>query len=197
MKPIGDRLKLPISFDAALLHRDLALLESFDWIDHFVKRNYEGDWTVLPLRGTKGAQHPIMSIYSAPDQTEFEDTAILGHCAYFQTVLETLPFELQAVRLMALTPGSVIKPHHDNDLSIEDGFARFHIPITTNPGVSFILNEQAVNMKVGECWYLRLSDTHSVKNEGNAPRVHMVIDAPVTPQMLAFMEIDEPHSSHN
>ncbi|MEP3891799.1 MAG: aspartyl/asparaginyl beta-hydroxylase domain-containing protein [Hellea sp.] len=192
-----DRLKLPLSFDGALLQRDLAILDSFDWIDHFVKRNYEGDWTVLPLRGTKGAQHPIMSIYSAPGETEYEDTAILGQCAYFQSVLRAFPFKLYAVRLMALTPGSIIKPHHDHDLSIEDGFARFHIPITTNADVSFTLNDQAVNMQVGECWYLRLSDTHSVKNQGDETRVHMVIDAPVTPEMLAFMGLVEPHNSHN
>lgn len=184
---VPDRIKLPITFDEALLLKDLAVLESDEWIDHFVKRNYEGDWTVLPLRGTKGAQHPIMSIYSAPGQTEYEDTALLSRCPFFQTVLRSLPFELYAVRLMALAPGSIIKPHHDNDLSIEDGFARFHIPIKTNPGVSFILNDQSVDMKAGECWYLRLSDTHSVKNEGDETRVHMVIDAPVSPSMIEFI----------
>lgn len=189
---LSDRFKLPISFKAELLQQDLVKLESRDWIDHFVKRNYAGEWTVLPLRGTKGATHPILSIYSAPGQTEYEDTEILAQCPYFQTVLKDLPFELYAVRLMALTPGSVIKPHHDNDLSIEDGVARFHIPIKTNPDVTFILNDKAVRMGVGECWYLRLSDTHSVSNGGQDTRVHMVIDAPVTAEMLDFMGLAAP-----
>ena len=115
----------------------------------------------------------------------------LARCPYFQTVLEAFPFELYSVRLMALTPGSVIKPHRDNDLSIEDGFARFHIPLKTNPNVSFLLNNQPVNMKVGELWYLRLSDIHSVKNQGEDTRVHMVIDAPVTPEMTNLMGLEE------
>lgn len=197
MVSVPDRLKLPLSFDGSMLQRDLNILDSFDWIDHFVQRNYEGDWRVLPLRGPKGAQHPILSIYSAPGETEYEDTVILGHCAYFQSVLRAFPFELYGVRLMALTSGSIIKPHRDLDLSIEEGFARFHIPVTTNSGVSFTLNEQVIDMGVGECWYLRLSDTHSVKNEGDETRVHMVIDAPVTPEMLEYLDLSEPHNSHN
>jgi len=30
---------------------------------------------------------------------------------------------------MRLTPGSVIKEHHDNDLSFEQGLVRIHIPV--------------------------------------------------------------------
>ena len=56
---MNDRIELPLRFDAAAMRRDLLLLEEADWIDHFVTQNYEGSWSVLPLRAPAGARHPI------------------------------------------------------------------------------------------------------------------------------------------
>jgi hypothetical protein len=80
---------------------------------------------------------------------------------------------------MKLTPGSVIKEHRDYDLAMEEGAARLHIPVQTNPGVEFMLNGLPVAMAPGECWYLRLSDPHRVANRGETDRVHLVIDCRV------------------
>jgi mannose-6-phosphate isomerase-like protein (cupin superfamily) len=80
---------------------------------------------------------------------------------------------------MRLTPGSVITEHSDHDLCFEHGSVRLHIPITTNDGVVFELNRRRVILEAGSCWYLRLSDPHSVANRGDADRVHLVIDAGV------------------
>lgn len=174
-----DRLKLPLSFDPKRLRRDLSLLEQTAWIDHFVKQNYEGTWNVIPLRGPADAQHPVMMIYSDPSCTEFADTPFLQRCPYFQEVLANFQSQLDTVRLMKLTPGSVIKEHTDYDLSFEDGKLRLHIPVMTNPGVEFYLNGQRVILNEGECWYLRLSDPHWVANRGQTDRVHIVIDTSV------------------
>ena len=84
---------------------------------------------------------------------------------------------LGAVRLMRLGPGSIIKEHRDDDLAFERGTVRLHVPITTNPHVEFLLNGSRVVMAPGSTWYLRLSDPHSVSNNGAADRVHLVIDA--------------------
>ena len=78
-----------------------------------------------------------------------------------------------------IAPGSVIKEHTDYDLSLEDGNARLHIPVTTNQQIEFRLNDRQIRMNEGECWYLRLSDPHSVSNHSNEDRVHLVIDASV------------------
>ena len=84
-----DRLRLPFNFDPCLLVRDLRSLTSVEWIDHFVKQNYDGNWSVIPLRGPAGARHPVMMIYSDPTATSFEDTPFLQGCAYFRQVLDT------------------------------------------------------------------------------------------------------------
>jgi Aspartyl/Asparaginyl beta-hydroxylase len=172
-----DRVRLPISFDPALLVRDLERLASVGWTRHFVTEHYDGDWSVIPLRGTVGATHPVMMIYPAPDVTEFADTPMLRVCPYFRQVLGSFACSPRAVRLMRLAPGSVIKEHTDHDLSVDAGVVRLHIPIVTNSGVTFLLNGSRVVMAAGSVWYLRLSDPHSVVNAGDAARVHMVIDA--------------------
>jgi hypothetical protein len=168
--------KLPFSFDPKALQQDLARLEHADWIDHFVAQNYEGSWTVIPLRGPSNADHPVMMIYSDPKCTNFADTPYLDACPNMRQALASFHCPVNAVRLMRLTPGSVIKEHTDYDLSLEDGSARLHIPITTNPDIEFRLNGRLVEMGEGECWYLRLSDPHSVVNGSDEDRTHLVID---------------------
>lgn len=174
-----DRLKLDLQFDPLRLQADLKILESADWIQHFVVQNYEGDWSVIPLRGPAAATHPVMMIYSDPTCSEFADTPFLKDCHYFRSVLNSFRCPLMAVRLMKLSKGSRIKEHSDHDLDANTGTARIHVPIVTNEDVEFRLNGSIVKMNPGECWYLRLSDPHSVENNGSQDRVHLVIDASV------------------
>jgi hypothetical protein len=174
-----DRLRLPFAFDSALLARDLGHLSSAAWVRHYVKQNYEGDWSVIPLRAPAGESHPIRMINSDPTCRDFVDTPLLDACPYFREVAGTFQAPLRNVRLMRLTPGSVIKEHHDVDLSFEDGSVRLHIPVVTNDGVDFRLNGERVVLEAGSCWYLRLSDPHSVANRGTEDRVHLVVDASV------------------
>jgi len=176
---LPDRLRLPFTFDAGLLAGDLAALGTVGWIDHYVRQNYDGDWSVIPLRGKAGATHPVMMIYADPTCREFADTPLLAACPYFREVLARFAAPLRAVRLMRLTAGSVIKEHRDPDLSFEDGTVRIHVPVVTNADVAFYLNGSRVALDAGSCWYLRLSDPHTVTNGGAADRVHMVIDAEV------------------
>lgn len=186
-----DRLRLPLHFDAESMRRDLERLKADDWIPHFVRQNYEGEWDVLPLRAPAGARHAIETIYSDPSSEVFADTPLLERCRYFQDVLAAFQCPLQAVRLMRLTPGSAIRPHNDYDLATEYGRARLHIPVSTNRQVDFRLNGERVVMQEGECWYLRLSDMHSVVNGGTTDRVHLVIDALVNPWFESMLDAAE------
>ena len=187
-----DRIRLDLTFDSAALQDDLKRLESAGWIDHFVTQNYDGDWSVIPLRGPAGATHPVMMIYSDPTCSEFEDTPFLKDAPHFQEALQAFKCRLYAVRLMKLASGSRIKEHTDHELSAEEGTARLHIPVTTNDGVRFVLNGSRVVMKEGECWYLRLSDPHAVENTGAEDRVHLVIDAEMNPWLQAQLEAPQP-----
>ncbi len=171
-----DRLRLPLAFDPEWLAADLAALETA-WTAHFVTQNYDGDWSAIALRAPAGETHPVRMIYSDPACDHFVDTPALAAAPYFRTVLAAFARPLKAVRLMRLTPGSVIKEHRDHDLRFEDGAVRLHIPVVTNTGVDLRLNGVSCPMAAGSCWYLRPSHPHSVANRGPADRVHMVIDA--------------------
>jgi hypothetical protein len=184
---MNDRHLLPIRFDPERLAADLARLERIEWIDHFVKQNYQGSWSAIPLRAPAGEEHPVRMIYSDPSCREFADTPFLAACPYFREVLAAIEAPLEAVRLMKLAPGSIIREHTDHDLAFEHGMIRLHIPVKTNPGVEFHLNRRRVVMNEGECWYLRLSDPHAVTNGGEADRVHLVIDARPSPWLEAML----------
>jgi hypothetical protein len=172
-----DRLRLKLAFDPDWLAADLDRLREVVWTGHFVRQNYHGEWSAIALRAPANATHPVMMIYSDPAATDFADTALLARTPYFRKVLAAFQCPLQAVRLMRLAPGSIIKEHRDADLSFERGAVRLHVPVTTNPQVEFRLNRSRVVMEAGSTWYLRLSDPHSVTNRGETDRVHLVIDA--------------------
>jgi hypothetical protein len=182
-----DRLRLPLTFDSVQLRQDLDKLSSVAWISHFIRQNYEGNWSVIPLRSVAGASHRRRTIYSDPTATAFEDTPMLDACVYFREVLDAFGCEFRCVRLMRLTPGSIIKEHDDLDLAAESGVARIHIPITTNASVEFELNRMRVVMEPGSAWYLRLSDPHRVANRGRTDRVHMVADAVVNDRLTDML----------
>lgn len=181
---VPDRVRLPLDFDPVPLVADIAALERSDWTDHFVKQNYEGDWSALGLRASAKATHPIQMIYSAPGETEFVDTPWLARMPAMAAVIDAFQCPVRATRLMRLAAGSVIKEHEDLALDVADGFARIHVPILTNPDVDFRLNGERVTMAPGETWYLRLSDPHSVANRGKTARVHLVIDMVVNDWLL-------------
>ena len=183
-----DRLRLPLEFEPLRLAADMANFGRAAWIAHFVQQNYDGDWSVIPLRGPAGASHPVQMIYSDPSRSDYADTPMLLGSPYFRKVLAALSCPLQAVRLMRLTPGSVIKEHRDHDIAYEEGTVRLHIPVTTNDGVDFRLNGRRCVMPAGSTWYLRLSDPHSVANRGTEDRVHLVIDAVVNDWLTALFE---------
>ncbi|MBC6994016.1 aspartyl/asparaginyl beta-hydroxylase domain-containing protein [Neolewinella lacunae] len=181
-----DSHKLSLHFDARRLEEDLekVLAASADWIDHYVTQNYEGSWSVIPLRANRNATHPVMMIYSDPTSDDYVDTPFLAACPYFAEVLGHFHTRLLAARLMRLGRGSIIKEHRDHDLDVEGGTVRIHVPVVTNPEVHFLLNGRRVIMQAGECWYLRLSDPHSVRNDG-PDRVHLVMDMEVNDWVLA------------
>jgi len=182
-----DRLRLPMRFDPDPLANDLRAFEASDWWAHFVRSNYDGEWTVIPLRGPAGEVHPIRMMYSDPAASVFEDTPMLAQVPAIRGVLAAFHCPLQAVRLMRLAPGSRIKEHQDHDLDAAGGIARLHLPIVTSPEVDFRLNGTTVVMEPGSVWYLRLSDPHSVDNRGSLDRVHLVMDVLTNPWLDALL----------
>jgi Aspartyl/Asparaginyl beta-hydroxylase len=188
-----DTLKLPVSFDPARLKADLQALALDDWVLHFNKPYYEGEWSGVALRSVNGEDGRLY-----PDPTaraKYANTPTLARCSYIQQALATFECELEAVRLLKLRAGSSIREHKDYNLGYEDGEVRFHVPVLTNLDVEFYLNQQRVVMNEGECWYLNLNLPHRVVNHSAADRIHLVIDCVVNDWMRALFETEAVASS--
>jgi hypothetical protein len=178
-------LRLPLTFDPARLQNDFAGLTEQDWVPHFNRAYYEGDWSAVPLRSIGGRSDHI---YSDPVRRDFESTSILHRCPYLQEVLTAFPCPLLAVRLLRLKSGSRIREHTDLNLGYEDGEIRIHVPIHTNADVEFYLAGARVILCEGECWYINTSLPHRVVNGGAADRIHLVIDCVVDDWVRAMFE---------
>lgn len=64
---------------------------------------------------------------------------------------------------------------------------RNHIPVTTNANVHFTVGDETKVMGTGEVWEINNSKVHSVVNDGEDDRVHLIID--IIPNEL-FQESD-------
>ncbi|MBE0620242.1 MAG: aspartyl/asparaginyl beta-hydroxylase domain-containing protein [Burkholderiales bacterium] len=166
-------LRLPLQFDAARLHADLARVPQEAWQNHFNQRIYEGDWSVVPLRAVPGSPIPIFSIANETDQ---EDTPLLRSCDYFRQVLAAFQCPLVSVRLLRLGAGALIKEHCDPMLSLDHAEVRIHVVVATNPDVECRIDGVSHHWAAGECWYADFSKPHSFANRGETERVHMVLD---------------------
>jgi quercetin dioxygenase-like cupin family protein len=180
-------VKLPLFFDPPRLHADLARIAPEDWVAHFNKSDYQGDWRVVPLRSVGGRAHHI---YSDPTlkPTDFAPTPILGQCPYFQGLLAAFECPVSSARLMSLGAGSRIREHRDPTIDFEEDRARLHIPIVTSPAVEFYLAGECIVMNEGETWYLDFSEPHSVYNGGPADRIHLVLDCVVNDWLRSLID---------
>ncbi|MGZ3836952.1 MAG: aspartyl/asparaginyl beta-hydroxylase domain-containing protein [Flavisolibacter sp.] len=170
-------LRLRKRFDARKMEEEMRRLEAVRWKAHYNQAHYSGEWTVLPLRSLGGSLDNIISVH-APAQGAggYQDTELLENCPYVQSVLDYFQCEKTSVRFMKLEAGALIREHRDQEMSFEEGEARLHLPVATNPDVEFYVEDERILMQPDECWYLNLSLRHRVFNGGTLPRVHLVMD---------------------
>jgi hypothetical protein len=165
--------KLPFSFDEQTLSNDLETCLKADWRNHFNSQDYEGTWTSIALRSPSGRSDDIFTFTSSEG---FKNTLLLAECPYFKEIVEIFDCPKESVRLLRLSPNSVVKEHNDFQLGYEYGFFRLHIPIKTASEVSFRVGGNDIPMSAGECWYANFHLPHSVANQSQIERIHLVID---------------------
>ena len=182
-------IRLPLTFDPRLLHADLDRVAAEEWMPHYNKNDYEGQWRVAGLRTLGGSVRRILSSPAA-NVEEYSATPLLVRCPYFQQVLAAFECPVGSARLMSLGAGSQIREHSDSTIEYKDNDARLHIPVATNPAVEFYLARQRVVMNEGETWYLDFSEPHSVVNAGTTDRVHLVLDCVVNDWLRELLLAD-------
>ena len=168
-------IRLPFSFDVSLLQQEVTELSQQHWQLHYQTRHYEGNWSAIPLRSNHG--DPGNIIIAPEDNPVYMDTPLLQQTSYLKEVLTVFQCPLQAVRLLKLDAGALIKEHRDAELAFESGEVRIHIPVQTNDQVEFYLDKERMMLKEGECWYMNFNLPHAIHNKSTTARIHLVIDA--------------------
>lgn len=146
------------------------------------------DWRVLPLRSLGG--DPDRTDPGGPGPQPFADTRWLDRLPYLAGILAEIPAPLNAVRLMALGPGAVSQPHRDPKYRLDRGLVRIHLPITVAPGAVLVLDGIEHCWEPGTLWYGDFSREHLVRNSGTETRVHAVIDALLTADLVGWFPPD-------
>jgi hypothetical protein len=179
-------VRLPRAYDVELLQRDLQVLRDVPRAPQ-PGPYHKGDWTGIALHSMGGKQ----SVFPSAAGTErYQETEELQRTPYFKYVLDDLKCPKEVVRILFLPPGTVIGEHFDFHTSFQFGLLRLHIPILTNSGVVFMIGGERMTWREGELWYGDFSKVHSVKNEGDIIRVHMVIDVQINDFVLDLFPTD-------
>lgn len=87
--------------------------------------------------------------------------------------------ELGRVMIVNLKPGGKIDLHADEGVYAEH-YSRFHLVLSSNSGNTFTCGEESVHMKPGEFWWFNHQIAHTVSNDSDSDRIHIIVDA-VTP----------------
>jgi quercetin dioxygenase-like cupin family protein len=182
---VPDRVRLPLSFDAPALAAEALALPVEDWVPHFNRDIYEGEWGGVALRSVGGVANQLYPDPAA--QAPFADTETLRRCPAYRSALAQFRCPLLAARLLALAPGAVINEHRDYRLGWADGEIRVHVAVVTSPDVEFVLDGRRVELAAGEPWYLDLNLPHRVANRSAVNRIHLVVDCVVDDWLRELM----------
>lgn len=158
-------IRLPFAFDADLIAREIGGISASAWMAH--PQRMEGNSAVALI--SKGGE----------DNDDFvgamAETPHLQACPYLRQVLGSFGVVLGRSRLMKLAAGAEVSMHVDFNYHWHSR-VRIHIPVVTNPDVTFFCADQHVNMQAGECWIFNAWRRHRVTNSSDQDRVHLVID---------------------
>ena len=86
------------------------------------------------------------------------------------------------VMLARMTPGGVILPHRDQNPAAKWPH-KIHVPLQTNDKVTFFVDEVGYHFEEGEAVEVNNMGVHSVRNEGDTDRIHLIFE---------YYDLDQP-----
>ncbi len=155
-----------------------------------LKDNLNGlDWTEHTIRQNLGVHKNTETLEVIWDWESLETDKIGKiHSNYYKLDMESFLEKIKPiyesnygdgyfirVLIVKLKANSNIEPHVDNGYSLMTA-KRTHIPIITNSEVTFTVGGETKYLKEGEIWEIDNSKVHSVDNNSDVDRVHLIID---------------------
>jgi hypothetical protein len=167
--------------------KELGNVDSQPLIDAILARD-ESDWQAQQYRQNAYSVHehtqslvmvfcsgwPELKVTKEPSWDILKDTALpLMH----DIIAKHYPPGGTIIRAMAakLVAGGIISPHRDTHSSFIHSH-RIHIPVTTNPGVRFMIDGRPHRFEVGKVYEINNQKNHSVMNNGKEDRITFIFD---------------------
>ena len=180
MKLDTEFVKLPLLFDVERLREEVAQFPEQQWMGHAT--GYAGNLSI-PLISLEGEFNDAVHGPMRP-------TTALQRCEYIQQIMTRFDEVFGRSRLMRLESSHDVPPHVDVNYHWFN-HVRIHIPVTTSEDVLFYCRDKHVHMAAGECWIFDTWSEHTVKNNSDKTRVHLVLDAAGSPRFWELVERGE------
>lgn len=191
----GNQESLPLAlrlaiFDPAPLAAELVSMDTATWSPQrpFIfgapATPLAPGWTCGPLRSQGGKLDRTDP--GGPGLEPFLDTLLSKRLSAIAAILKALPCELRSARLLALHPGVSVEEHQDDFVGFSYGQLRVHVPITTSHGAVLTITGRDYFWQPGELWYGDFGQRHSVRNDGDAVRVHLVVDCMLNDKLFGL-----------
>lgn len=158
-------LKLPIEVDAQALADEVRALPPSAWVPH--PTGFKGNEAVRLVTPGGGENDDLEGQMAATEH--------LLASPYIMRIMGEIGAVWGRSRLMGLGPGGEVPLHVDSHYYWRTHW-RIHIPVITNPAVTFSCGPETVHMAAGECWLFDSFRWHRVRNCGNEQRIHLVLD---------------------
>ena len=172
--------RFPVKFDVERMKTDLVTFQnSAAWLTHYDHALSQG-WRAILLKSKNGDVSGPTSQYPSWDFSDYRRTPYADDLPYFRELMDQINCPQGRMRIMRLNPGMVINLHRD--VGAEVGClafkqVRLHVPIVTVlDRVTFFVGGERIRMQVGHVYYVNFSRRHYVRNDGDEPRTHFVMD---------------------
>jgi quercetin dioxygenase-like cupin family protein len=179
----------PIRFDVQRMKADLERFHNSDaWLSHYDRGLSQG-WRVIMLRSRNGDVSGPESQRPSWDYCDYRRTPYVDQLPYFREIMDQLKCPQGRMRISRLTPGAVINAHYDVGAAVSClafGQVRLHVPIVTNDRVTFFVGGEELRMQAGRLYYVNFSKRHSVRNDGDQARIHLVMDLKVNDWLAQY-----------
>lgn len=84
--------------------------------------------------------------------------------------------ELGRVMLVRMPAGAQLEEHTDEGPYAEH-YSRYHVPIVTNAHCEMWVDGETQHMAAGDAWWFNHRVPHTAYNNGDAARIHLIVDA--------------------
>lgn len=171
----------PFKFDVERMIADIRKIDESRLLDHYDPTLDRG-WRAALLVSRHGEMSGRESQRPSWDFSDFRRTPLVDELPYFRAILDFFQCPQGRIRILRLAPGAGISLHRD--IGAEVGClafnqVRLHVPIITNPKVTFHVGGEVITMEPGRFYYVNFSKRHFVRNDGDTARYHLVMDLKV------------------